>query len=240
MWPFGRHISLEESGVFRGFTDCHSHILPGVDDGVQTMEETLQILAEYERLGVGEAWLTPHVMEDMPNPASHLQERFSELQAAYAGSVRLHLAAEHMLDRLFKERLSRNDVLPIGPQGDHLLVETSYFSPPLDFHALLEQIQAAGYYPLLAHPERYAYMKEKDYERLKAMGVKFQLNVGSLCGYYGTAARRTAARLLGKEYYDCVGTDLHGLAALYRLNHIPCQPRSKDRLSLLRASRGGL
>ena len=52
MWPFGRHISLEESGVFRGFTDCHSHILPGVDDGVRTMEESLEILAEYEKSGI--------------------------------------------------------------------------------------------------------------------------------------------------------------------------------------------
>ena len=230
MWFFHSPPSLEDSGFFRGFTDWHCHLLPGVDDGVQTLEESLRILAEYERMGVEEVWLTPHVMEDIPNPTAHLRQRFSELKAAYSGSVRLHLAAE----------LARNDVLPIGPRGDHLLVETSYFSPPLDFHALLEQIQAAGYYPLLAHPERYAYMEEKDYARLKSMGVKFQLNVGSLGGYYGTAARRTAARLLEKEYYDCAGTDLHKWTALCRLSRIPCPPRSKDRLSLRRANHGGL
>ena len=240
MWFFHRPPSLEDSGFFRGFTDWHCHLLPGVDDGVQTSEESLRILAEYERMGVAEAWLTPHVMEDMPNETSRLRGCFAELKAAYAGSVRLHLAAEHMLDRLFEERLNRNDVLPIGPRGDHLLVETSYFNPPLGFHALLERIRAAGYYPLLAHPERYAYMEEKDYERLKDMGVKFQLNVGSLGGYYGTAARRTAVRLLEKGHYDCAGTDLHKSAALCRLSRIPCPPRSKDRLSLLRASRGGL
>ena len=59
MWPFRKKQTLEESGFFRGFTDWHCHILPGVDDGVQTMDEALQILAEYERLGVKEVWLTP-------------------------------------------------------------------------------------------------------------------------------------------------------------------------------------
>ena len=75
MWPFTHKRTLEESGFFRGFTDWHCHILPGVDDGVQTMEEALRILAEYERLGVKAVWLTPHIMEDIPNTTGHLRER---------------------------------------------------------------------------------------------------------------------------------------------------------------------
>lgn len=63
MWPFRKKYSLADSGIFRGFTDWHSHIFPGVDDGVQTMDEALEILALYERRGVKEVWLTPHIME---------------------------------------------------------------------------------------------------------------------------------------------------------------------------------
>lgn len=121
---------MAESGFFHGFTDWHSHILPGVDDGVQTMEEALEILAKYDELGVKEVWLTPHIMEDIPNTTQHLKERFAELRAAYKGNVILHLAAENMLDNLFEERLEKDDLLSIGEKGDHLLVETSYFNPP--------------------------------------------------------------------------------------------------------------
>lgn len=86
----------------QGRTDWHSHILPGVDDGVQTVEEALQILAEYERLGIREVWLTPHIMEDIPNTTALLRERFIELQALYIGPIILHLAAENMLDNLLR------------------------------------------------------------------------------------------------------------------------------------------
>ena len=140
MWPFRKRISLRDSGIFEGFTDFHSHILPGVDDGVQTMEESLAILREYESLGVQAVWLTPHIMEDIPNTTAHLKARFSELQAAYTGSVRLYLAAENMLDNLFLERLERNDVLPIGEGGDQMVAAAdlqSHFGGGGHAHLLL-------------------------------------------------------------------------------------------------------
>ena len=131
MWPFRRHSTLEESGIFRGFTDWHCHILPGVDDGVRTMDESLEALRLYEECGVESVWLTPHVMEDIPNTTARLRERFAELRTAYQGTVKLHLAAENMLDTLFEERLEADDLLPIGEKGDCLLVETSCFNPPM-------------------------------------------------------------------------------------------------------------
>lgn len=114
MWPFTKRTSLADSGIFRGFTDWHCHLLPGVDDGVQTMEETLRILSLYEELGVTEVWLTPHIMEDMPNTTASLKARFKALEAAYQGNIGLHLASENMLDNLFEERLEQNDLLPLG------------------------------------------------------------------------------------------------------------------------------
>ena len=97
MWPFNKRISLVDSGIFLGFTDWHSHLLPGVDDGVQTMDETLQVLAKYEQLGILEVWLTPHIMEDMPNTTADLKARFRELQATYHGHINLYLSAENMV-----------------------------------------------------------------------------------------------------------------------------------------------
>lgn len=212
MWPFRKRIPLKDSGIFEGFTDCHSHILPGVDDGVQTMEEALEILRLYEELGVKSVWLTPHIMEDIPNTTAHLWERFAELQAAYTGLINLHLAAENMLDNLFEERLGKNDLLPLGENDDYLLVETSYFTPPMGLNNILLRIKAKGYYPVLAHPERYMYMAEDDYQRLKGMGVKLQLNLFSLVGAYGVGTKKKAEWLLKNDFYNLMGSDIHRLA----------------------------
>lgn len=209
IWPFKKRTSIKENISFNGFTDWHSHILPGVDDGVKTMEESLEILDIYGRLGAKGIWLTPHIMEDIPNSTSFLKERFAELKAAYGGSVELHLASENMLDALFERRLNENDLLPIGENGDHLLVETSYFNPPINLYGLLEQIKAKGYHPLLAHPERYLYMDKKDYAKLKGMGVKFQLNLPSLAGMYGKSVQKRARFLSDLGSYEYCGTDLH-------------------------------
>lgn len=213
-WPFRKRISLKDSGIFKGFTDWHSHILPGVDDGVQTMDEALKILEEYERLGIKEVWLTPHIMEDIPNTTRFLKERFMELQAAYQGNVALNLASENMLDNLFEERLNKNDLLPIGNDGKHLLVETSYFNPPMGLQNILLRIKAKGYYPILAHPERYIYMTKNEYLQLRSMNIKFQLNVFSLLGLYGKDVRKRAQVLQNLKMYDYVGTDLHRLDIL--------------------------
>ncbi|WP_417177432.1 tyrosine-protein phosphatase [Bacteroides sp.] len=212
MWPFKKRISLKDSGIFEGFTDWHSHILPGVDDGVRTMEEALDILRLYEGLGVKTVWLTPHIMEDTPNTTAHLRERFAELQAAYTGPITLHLAAENMLDSLFEERLGKNDLLPLGENGDHLLVETSYFSPPMGLNNILLRIKSKGYYPVLAHPERYIYMGESDYRQLKDIGVKFQLNLPSIAGMYGTSIKKKTEWLLKNKFYGLIGSDIHHLS----------------------------
>lgn len=214
MWPFHKKLTLEERGFFRDFIDWHCHILPGVDDGVQTTDEALQILAKYEQLGVKEVWLTPHIMEDMPNTTKHLRERFSELQVAYQGNVALNLASENMLDNLFEERLNKNDLLPIGKDGRHLLVETSYFNPPMGLHNILLRIKAKGYFPILAHPERYLYMTKSDYQQLKSMNIQFQLNQFSLLCLYGKEVRKRALMLQKLRMYDYVGTDLHRLNTL--------------------------
>lgn len=210
-----KRIPILESGIFNAFTDCHTHILPGVDDGVGTEEEALEILSYYERLGVERVMLTPHIMEDLPQDVSDLRSRFQRLQSLYTGKIELSLAAEYMLDYSFfsilerGDRGERDDMLPLW--GDHLLVEMSYAQPVLNIFECVERIMSKGYFVVLAHPERYLYLSPKEYKRLKEIGVRFQLNITSLLGAYGDRVRDRARWLLDGSYYDFLGSDIHNL-----------------------------
>ena len=187
-WIRQRKISLGKNGFFRGFYDCHSHLLPGVDDGLQQMEQSLELLAELEKAGVACLWLTPHVAEDMPNTTAALEERFGLLKERYRGRMALRLAAEYMLDAGFSERLEKRDLLTLGQR--RVLVETSFAGAPYNFWSLLDQIKEAGYSPVLAHPERYLYM--------------------------GVCQR--AGLLLKEGYYQHVGCDIHSRSYWNRLS----------------------
>lgn len=210
MYLFSKRIILANSGILRGYTDFHSHILPGVDDGIQTMMGALELFSYLERLGVKAVWLTPHIMEDIPNTTHDLQQKFRKLSSSYSGSIQVHLAAEYMLDSLFMERFEADDLLPLKiEEAKHLLIEVSSFRSPMNFHQILERIKAKGYYPVLAHPERYLYMKNEDYGKLKELGVKFQLNLFSLVGGYGILVEKKAKWLLKNGMYDVSGTDTH-------------------------------
>ena len=197
------------SSLLTNFTDHHSHILPGVDDGVKKMETSLKVLERYEQFGIAEVWCTPHVMEDIPNTTAGLQARFAELCEAYQGPIKLHLAAEYMMDELFEERLEQGDLLKLGDEGNQVLVETSYFTPPMDMDAILRRIKQKGIYPMLAHPERYVYMNKERYKELKNNGIRFQLNLSSVAGAYGSEAKAKALWLLKQNFYNIAGSDLH-------------------------------
>ena len=135
MWPFNKKYSLLDSNIFNGWTDRHSHILPEVDDGIRTMDDALAVLEYYEKLGVKEVWLTPHIMEDVPNEPAELKERFEELLYEYNkrrednseicttnSELKLHLAAENMIDSLFVKRLEAGYLLTYGDKRVEMLV----------------------------------------------------------------------------------------------------------------------
>ena len=218
MWLFSDKVLVRESGLLDGFCDCHCHLLPGVDDGVQEMDETMQILEVWASLGVKEVWLTPHIMEDIPNEPVALRKRFETLTGTSTGTIELHLAAEHMMDGLFLKRIGKNEVMPFNVNvnvnvndndNGKLLVETSYYTPPMNMGAIIERIKEKGYEPLLAHPERYQYMDDSDYKMWKQRGVLLQLNLPSLVGAYGPLVQRKAEWLLKEGMYDYSGTDTH-------------------------------
>lgn len=225
-----RKQSLQSSGVLQGVTDRHCHILYGVDDGIRTLEDSLAVLAYDEEIGIREVWCTPHIMEDVANTTQALRDRFALLQDAYGGPIKLHLAAEYMLDNLFEERFEARDLLLM--EDDTILVETSTWNPPPDITGTLRRIQKAGIRPLLAHPERYRYLTEPGYERLHQMGVHFQLNVGSIVGYYGETAMKKAYDLLEKGWYSGIGSDCHRLASIKE--QYTREALTKDIVSLLK------
>ncbi|MCI6428812.1 MAG: capsular biosynthesis protein [Rikenellaceae bacterium] len=204
---FTKRYSLAESGILSGSVDAHSHILFGVDDGAAHREDALAMLEFEESLGVREVWCTPHIMEDVPNTTEQLKERFELLQSLYKGPIKLHLAAEYMIDTLFLQRLKNRDLL-LHRDG-LLLIETSANNPPLNLFSSLALVRMKGITPILAHPERYRYLKNEDYSSLVADGVKLQLNLSSLTGYYGRTAMEKAKWLLENDMYSTFGSDCH-------------------------------
>lgn len=214
MWPFDKKTTLRECGIFQNSVDWHSHILPGVDDGFKTYESSLEALKYLEGLGVRKLWCTPHIMEEMPNTPEDLQRRFEQLKAIYSGPIELHLGSENMMDTLLARRLSSGDVLPIGANGDRLMVEMSCCNPCSRMNEFFREIRSAGFFPVLAHPERYYFFGERDYRRLHDDGVLFQLNILSLAGAYGKTVCRKARWILEQGFYDLRGSDLHSLESL--------------------------
>ena len=220
MWLVSNKVTVMDSGLLEGFRDCHCHLLPGVDDGVQEVEETIGILNKWEAIGVKEVWLTPHIMEDMPNEPEDLRTRFKELELRLSEEgihIKIHLAAEHMMDGLFLKRMGSDMLMPLCASedesygGGRLLVETSYYIPPMNMENIIESIKKKGYEPILAHPERYQYMGQRDYKQWKQRGVLLQLNLPSLVGAYGPEAKSKAEWMLKEDMYDYCGSDTHSI-----------------------------
>lgn len=216
---FNKRKSIIDSSLLQGAVDNHSHILYGLDDGVKKVEESLTILEFLEKQGLDTLWFTPHTMEDVPNNADTIGNRFNELKAVYKGNIKLKFASEYMLDNLFLERLEQRNLLFHGQ--DRVLVETSIWAPPLDFWNILDKMMRYGYRPLVAHPERYRYLKSEDYAKLHNMGCLLQLNLPSIIGVYGEETMNKAHYILDKGWYCMFGSDCH------RFNAIRVQDDSK-------------
>lgn len=228
---FSRKISMLDSGLLEGFIDHHSHLLPGVDDGFETAESSLEALDYMQQAGVAEIWFTPHIMEDVPNRTADLKQHFETFNAAYMGSIRLNQAAENMMDNLFNERWEARDLLMLT--GNHPLIETSYFRPPMEMQGIIGEMLNSGFRPILAHPERYKYMEQSDYDELKELGVIFQLNLGSIAGSYSPTTKEKAEWLLQKGYYNLMGSDIHNLPFYRHTVNAPLSKKTIDRLRLI-------
>ena len=148
-------------------------------------------------------------MEDVPNTTEGIRTRFEELKAVYDGGLKLHVAAEYMIDSLFEERLEQRDLLEHGDEV--VLVETSAIAPPMNLWTVLERMLKSGYRPLIAHPERYRYMDPEDYRELHNMGCLLQMN---LSGYRPLIAHPERYRYMDPEDYR----ELHNMGCLLQMN----------------------
>ena len=193
--------------------DLHSHLIPGIDDGSKSMEESLNLLSGMEALGYKKVITTPHIMADAyRNTPKIIRGGLENLRRAALEkgiSLEIEAAAEYYLDDGFEVLLDKGDVLTL--KGGYLLFETSYFAKPLQIEEMIFSITSSGYIPLMAHPERYRYVKEfqKEYARFKELGVLFQVNLNSFGGYYGKDAKTKAAFLSQEGMIDFLGSDVH-------------------------------
>lgn len=200
--------------------DMHSHLLPGLDDGAETLAHSLDLLRELRRLGFTKLVMTPHIMGDFyKNTPESVRAALATLRTAAAeaglADVALECAAEYYLDEWLGRKLADGtELLTFGGERCYLLLETSYLNEPLNLNGTIFDLQAAGYRPVLAHPERYVYFYQRfsEIEKLRQEhGVLLQLNLNSLAGYYSPAARHVAEKLIDGGLVDFVGTDTHHL-----------------------------
>ncbi|PVW15753.1 tyrosine-protein phosphatase [Marixanthomonas spongiae] len=226
--------------LLNGMVDMHNHVLPGIDDGADTLTESLRMMREYERLGMAGVVASPHVMDGVyANTPETIGTAFSELKEALAHenlSVSLQAAAaEYMLDATFQQLLQADQVLPITKK--HLLVEMSYLQPPLNVETYLFNSKHKGYTPILAHPERYPFIKDDAaYKKFQALGCVFQLNLLSLTAHYGPQVQKKALALLEKGRYAFVGTDAHHVHHLKKIGQITLRQKHYTQLAHLIAN----
>lgn len=195
--------------------DMHSHLIFDVDDGSESLDQSIELIVNLTDLGYEKIITTPHIMNDFyKNSKDNLLPKrdiiLKELEKKEI-KTKFNVAAEYYLDDGFLNKLKDKDNLLLI-ENKFILVETSYLNEPINLSTVIFEIQANGYTPILAHPERYTYMYNdfEKYEELYSKGVKFQLNLNSLCGYYSKGAKDIAAKLIENKMIDFVGTDCHG------------------------------
>jgi len=235
MYIFRKKIKITDSSLLDKRTDIHCHILPNVDDGSKDFENSLELLDYLSYLGFDRVIFTPHIMlQYSENNFTALNSKFREFKNDYINtnknSLDLKLAAEYMLDSEFINKYREQK---LSFKNKYILVETSYYNPPIDLYDLLFQITSEGYIPILAHPERYLYMNMYNYNKIKELCL-FQLNLLSLNGYYGKSALEKSKILLKENMYNFVGSDLHHLK-YYKdcMNNFKVSKSELDKLSRL-------
>lgn len=216
----------EKSPIYR--VDVHSHLLPGLDDGVKTYEEALEILRFFDQIGLEKVITTPHIYTDVyPNSERSILERFlilEEKMVEQGIKLKLEVAAEYFVDQQFLNQIkSGADLMTWGE--NYILIETAFYNKPILFGEVIFSLKARGLTPVLAHPERYHFLDgDLSWVREQAQsGVLLQVNTMSLVGTYGPTAQKLAQKLLKESLVSFLGSDIH------RASQIPLLKRALNK-----------
>ena len=209
----------------QGFVDIHNHILPGIDDGAKTVEDSVELIKGFGEIGVTQFICTPHIMENYyPNDPSSIHTSLAllqnELKMQGMESIKISAAAEHMIDAGFEKLMDTGKMMPLAE--NYILIEMSYLQPSINFDEALIKIKEKGFFPILAHPERYVYLHNRpnEYKRLKKKGLLFQTNILSFSDYYGKDVQKIAHKLLEENLIDFIASDVHKISQVEYLKKI--------------------
>lgn len=196
--------------------DTHLHILPGVDDGPETMQEALELARALVSEGVTAAIATPHYNDEFaPHSAAEIRARVDDMQrqldhygiplrlfAGHEALIRPGLVADIQAGRLATLNGSR-----------YLLLELWNSTWLPETERVIFELRAAGIVPMIAHPERYHTLQRDPYRltSLLQQGAMVQLTASSLIGMQGNTIRRSAEHLLRRGLVHCIASDAHGL-----------------------------
>ncbi|RDC54870.1 capsular biosynthesis protein [Pedobacter chinensis] len=196
-------------------TDMHSHIIPGIDDGAQTINDSILLAKKFKALGFRKLIATPHIMADYfrntPDTINKgldiLRKGIQEIQL----DLEVEAAAEYYLDETFEKKIRQKEVLTFG--NNYLLFELSYINAPQNLFDIIKITQDAGFKPVLAHPERYPYYYGafESYHEIRETGCLLQMNSIALTGYYGSGAKKVAEEMVENHLVDFIGSDMHHL-----------------------------
>lgn len=209
-------------------TDIHSHLIPGIDDGSKSLDESISLLLGLQSLGFKKVITTPHVMFDYyRNDSEKILKGLKRLREA----VKLHkidmeidVAAEYYLDDHFESLIEKKDLLTFG--DNMVLFELSFFEEPRMLDQVIFKLQLEGYKPVLAHPERYAYWHRsiEKYEQLVEKGVLLQANLGSFSGNYGPEVLKVANFLADNNSLALLGSDTHHMMHIQLFQTLKTNP----------------
>jgi protein-tyrosine phosphatase len=203
-------------------TELHSHLIPNIDDGVQSLEESIAVLKHFADNGYKKVITTPHIMGDFyKNGPENILPALELIRAELKQrgiALEVEAAAEYMIDDMFEKKIKQGNLLTFG--NNHVLVELPFTEEPLNFKSALFELRINDYKPVLAHPERYAFMahQKSKYEELFQQGILFQVNLFSLIGYYSPQIQKTAEYLIQNKMVSMVGSDCHGIRHLHAFN----------------------
>jgi protein-tyrosine phosphatase len=218
---FGKKHKLEPIELSAIGVDMHSHLIPGIDDGSKSMDESIALLVKFESLGYRKVITTPHIMSDYYKNTPEIIERGLEEVRATAKMVGLNIeieaAAEYYFDDEFLKSIDDKKLLTFG--DNYVLVEFAFTGQLMFENEMFFSLISKGYRPVLAHFERYASFhgntdKAREY---RSRGVLIQMNLSSLFGHYGPEVRKQAERLIDENLVDFAGTDCHRMQHLISL-----------------------